>query len=909
MYPAGAISDGGRMPGATADATADVRHARRGWAAAAAAVALIGVHLVHPDGEFGHITYTAVNLGAAGAAWLGVRRTRFRGIATLIALGITLSVTADAIYTIFEWSGGTGPDVSVADVGWLGSYVALLIGLMRVHRLGGRRLDVIGWADVGSIFVVAMIVQWSLGLDAVATDGTVPVLTRVIWLAYPTLDALLLACIVRAGLDGLLRSVPGSLLAIGAGCWLVSDAVYASVSVSGPVADWLDAGWLGGSVAMAAAIWWSRSPTARSAAAPINSLERIGPTQIALGMCMFLVPSIIGMVAWVQGAAANPIPLAIAMVALVAMMTARSMATVQQSQTDRAELEAQERRASLLAEISSDAVVVVDADGIVLNDALLLSRLVGYDTRAKGSDIFSLVHPADLAQARGQLQRSLSAPGQVFENEIRALDRHGRELWLGVRVVNLLGDPDVGGIVVNLHDITARKAMERQLEHHAFHDALTGLPNRALFVDRVRHAISSSERSDLTPAVLFLDLDGFKTVNDSLGHAAGDALLRVVASRLRDAVRSSESIARLGGDEFAILVETSDHVITDAEAVADRVLQALSEPIELDGQTVSISASLGIAPAGPGADAGSVIRDADVAMYKAKLAGRGRWVVFDTDMRAAAVERLRLEGDLVGALDRGELCLVYQPVVNLETEQVVGFEALLRWRHPELGIVAPDRFIPLAEENGMIVPIGAWVIREACRTAVRWQREFPRPEPITMAVNVSALQLASDDLVPTVAAILEESGLDPRLLVLEMTETELVRDPAVAAMRLDELRTLGLRLAIDDFGTGYSSLSYLRQFPVDILKIDRSFVNSITSRESVPAIVRGLLDLGHTLELEMVAEGVELDLQREGLRAERCQLAQGYLFARPLSVTDAELLLLGLPAVAARPDEAQPVAG
>jgi predicted signal transduction protein with EAL and GGDEF domain len=364
-----------------------------------------------------------------------------------------------------------------------------------------------------------------------------------------------------------------------------------------------------------------------------------------------------------------------------------------------------------------------------------------------------------------------------------------------------------------------------------------------------------------------------------------------VAGRLQSATRGGESIARLGGDEFAVLIEPNRRPVETAELVAARILEAIAEPIELDDQTVTVSASIGISGADPSATAGSLLRDADVAMYKAKTSGKNRWVVYDAAMRIAVVEDLQLASDLAAAVPEGQLALVYQPVVELETDRVVGFEALVRWHHPALGVVPPDRFIPLAEENGMIVALGAWVLEEACHTAAQWAAQHPEQD-LTMAVNISARQLACPDLVEQVKAALDSSGLDPRRLVLEMTETALVRDATVAARRLHELRHLGIRLAIDDFGTGYSSLSYLRQFPVDILKIDRSFVESITSRDQVPAIVRGLLDLGRTLELEMIAEGVELEVQRDRLRAEHCDLAQGFLFAKPLDRHDAEVLLL-----------------
>ena len=326
----------------------------------------------------------------------------------------------------------------------------------------------------------------------------------------------------------------------------------------------------------------------------------------------------------------------------------------------------------------------------------------------------------------------------------------------------------------------------------------------------MEHSLRRNQRTGLDTAVIFLDLDGFKNVNDGLGHGAGDQLLQEVAARLCQAVRNSDTVARLGGDEFAILIEQSPAAVEESEGVAERILRSLATPVELEGQAVTVSASLGIATSDPDSSATSLLRDADVAMYRAKARGKARWVVYDPVMRSAAMERLQLENDLIGALDGNQLALVYQPVVRLETEEIVGFEALLRWHHPTLGLIAPDRFIPIAEETGLIVPICRWVLSEACATAVRWTRDYPGHRGMTMAVNVSGRQIASSDLVAHVEMTLAESRIDPASLVLEMTETALIQDTSVAAVRLQQLSSLGVRLAIDDFGTGYSSLSYLR---------------------------------------------------------------------------------------------------
>ena len=433
---------------------------------------------------------------------------------------------------------------------------------------------------------------------------------------------------------------------------------------------------------------------------------------------------------------------------------------------------------------------------------------------------------------------------------------------------------------------------EADLAWLAFSDVLTGLANRALFTDRLELALRRTARSGGEVAVVFLDLDGFKAVNDSLGHAAGDRLIREVGALLQSAVRSEDTLARLGGDEFAILVERSPGV-EEATRIAERVLAALAGPVDLGGQRVTVSASIGIATGDVAATASSLLRDADNAMYWAKGSGPGRYVLFNPQMRSVAAERRQLEADLWAAVADRQFRLVYQPVVDLGSERVTGFEALIRWDHPTLGVVLPERFLPVAEEIGLVPDIGRWVLTEACAAAAAWRRDHPAAADLSMAVNVSPSQLGLPGLLEDVRTALATSGLPPSALVLELTESVLVRDPLLAAERLDELRGLGVRVALDDFGTGYSSLSHLRQFAVDILKIDRSFVSTIDDAESMPAILRGLINLGHTLDLEIVAEGIEQERQRTHLRDGRVALAQGYLFAAPLEHTDAELLLLG----------------
>ncbi len=431
-----------------------------------------------------------------------------------------------------------------------------------------------------------------------------------------------------------------------------------------------------------------------------------------------------------------------------------------------------------------------------------------------------------------------------------------------------------------------------ELRHLALHDGLTDLPNRALILDRVEHAIARARRHHGQLAVMFLDLDGFKAVNDTLGHAAGDQLLRVVSARLRGLLRDSDTVGRLGGDEFVILVE-GDSLDAGPEVIADRIREVLVEPIELDdGEQagIHISVSIGIA-LGLRDSAEDLLRDADIALYEAKETGRGRFVLFAPEMHTAIERRVELERDLAQAIQRDQLLLAYQPTFDLATNTINGVEALLRWEHPTRGLVMPDDFIPIAEATGLIVPIGRWVLEQACRQAAEWQRP---DRGLNMSVNVSGRQLDTDTgFLVQVQEALAASGLDPGLLTLEITETVLMRDAEASAAQLHKLKALGLRIAIDDFGTGYSSLGYLRQFPVDALKIDRSFITGIAGNPEAGTLIHTLVQLGKSLGIETLAEGIEETSQLHHLQREACDSGQGYLFARPLAPQAVAELLAG----------------
>ena len=439
-----------------------------------------------------------------------------------------------------------------------------------------------------------------------------------------------------------------------------------------------------------------------------------------------------------------------------------------------------------------------------------------------------------------------------------------------------------------------------QLRHQALHDNLTGLPNRVLARDRAEQMLARARRQRLPVAALYVDVDGFKDVNDSFGHAAGDELLRIVASRLESVVREGDTAARLGGDEFIVLVEGST-LDAGPELVAERLIEVLRQPYEMSGEigrTLSLTASVGIA-SGLRGTAEELLRDADTALYQAKAAGKNRYTLFQSAMQTAIQDRLMIQMDLADALEQHRLFLLYQPTFDLQSERVVGVEALLRWQHPTRGILEPADFIPLAEQTGLIVPIGRWVLGEACRQVATWHA---RGHHIGMSVNVSARQLDTDELIDDVRQVLEDCALDPAALTLEVTETVLMRDPEATIGRLRSLKRLGVRIAIDDFGTGYSSLAYLRQFPADALKIDRTFISNIAASEQSAALIRTLVQLGKTLQIETLAEGIEDQQQLKTLQREHCDQGQGFLFSRPLDVNAVEAFL-----EAATPTQPQPM--
>jgi diguanylate cyclase (GGDEF)-like protein/PAS domain S-box-containing protein len=545
-----------------------------------------------------------------------------------------------------------------------------------------------------------------------------------------------------------------------------------------------------------------------------------------------------------------------------------------------------EARLGALIKNASDVICIVGRDTSIRYLSPSMQQMFGHVPETLSDrPLTDVVHPDEVVRVAGFLAAIAALPpGQSLMVEFRV--RHSVQGWRDVEALgaNLLDEEAVDGIVLNIRDISERKSLQAELEHQAFHDTLTGLPNRALFRNRVEHALGGQHRNGQSVAVLFLDIDDFKTVNDSLGHAAGDKVLQEVGRRLEDCMRPTDTAARLGGDEFAVLINDSESEMSAIE-IAQRVMSALAVTLPLDDREVTIRTSIGIAfsdgqERAP-QDADELLRNADAAMYMAKESGKSDYQVFQPEMHAQALARLELKTDLQRAMDAGEFTLRYQPIIDLSKNEMTCMEALVRWEHPTRGIVAPLDFIPLVEGTGMIVPLGRHILGEACRWAAHMQRECPHDPPLSIAVNVSAFQLQRSEFIDEVREVLEETEIPPASLILELTESVMMRDMDLSTMHMNSLRALGVRLAIDDFGTGYSSLNYLRRFPVDILKIDRSFLADPSSE--VSELTAAVVNLAQIFKLQAVAEGIESAGQLERIKDTSCEFGQGFLFAEPLT--------------------------
>ena len=589
-----------------------------------------------------------------------------------------------------------------------------------------------------------------------------------------------------------------------------------------------------------------------------------------------------------------PIPLALALLVafasalLVAAWSARRASRARRNVDD---LLRSESRFRSLIHHSSDVTLIVAGDGSIRYASPAARHTFGRSAPAlEGLSLVSLVHPDDADEAERFFADASERPGRSVA-EWRVRGSSGAWTWTENTASDLAHDPAVGGVVINVRDISERRSLETRLTHQAFHDPLTRLANRALFLNRVAHAVARSSRGRRMSAVLFLDLDDFKKVNDSLGHGVGDELLLACAGRLSTCVRPGDTIARLGGDEFAVLLEDLDD-LAHAIHIAERITTAIRTPFRMHGRDVFISVSVGIASIQLGDTPEDVLRNADLAMYFAKGKDKGRWATYAPEMHEEVLDRLELEADLRSAVDAGDIHVEYQPIVLLDTGAIVGAEALVRWTHAARGAVSPSRFVSLAEETGLIIPIGRTVLHEACQRAREWRMRRRSARSLRMSVNLSGRHFQEASLIDDVQGALRDSGLEPSALTLEITESVLMQQSDMTLAKLRALKAMGLHLAIDDFGTGYSSLGYLQQFPIDVLKIDRTFVDPVGSHGGNPVLARAIIALGRTLGIDTIAEGIERPEQRDGLKAMGCSLGQGFLFARPMGADELSASLI-----------------
>ena len=823
---------------------------------------------------------------------------RYRTVWLLIGLGMLSWAIGQLIWDYYEVVLKRDvPFPSLADAGYLGEVPFVAAALVRLpsgtRSMAGRLRTLL---DGLIVACALMLVSWMLVLGKVFHSGSGSVLAQVLSLAYPLSDVVIVTIVVyailRARQSG--RRVPMPLLLVGIGLVSLSFAdsgfTYQTAVGSYYSGAPIDTGWFAGYLLI---LFAARAPQAINA-----EKESASDLQRSMGLLLpyaaVVLATLTSLIELGRGASFDRF-VSWDRSLLLAFLVCRQILTLRENVILNRDLEAHvievrasEKRFQALVQQSSDVVTVIDTDGVIFYQSEAMGRVFGHAAAdMKGRRLTELMDEESTSILHDGIQRTMGEAGRVVVVEVHLCHGDGHVGDTEIAITNLLDDENVGGIVLNSRDISERKALERQLVHQAYHDSLTALANRALFRDRVNETLQRDEEEYVASAVLFLDLDGFKEINDSLGHACGDILLTLVAQRLRASVRPSDMVARLGGDEFAILLEGAQQV--DAHALAARILASLTSPFVVDGREVYITASIGIASTDVTVDESSqLLRNADLAMYRAKSSGGGAIEHYDPQLHAQLLDRMKFEEDLRKALGHGELRLFYQPIMDLRTGRPVGFEALCRWQHPTEGLVTPDRFIGIAEKTGLIQPIGRWVLHEACRQAMIWRARHADYGNLTISVNISARQFQSDDLIDDVANALEETGLPAHCLELEMTESVLFEHSEDNIAQLSRLKALGVQLAIDDFGTGYSSLAYLHRFSVDVLKIDRTFISQLTEGDCDTELVRSILQIGQSLHMVTIAEGIETEEQSQLVTGLGCELGQGYLYARPLPVADVD---------------------
>ena len=795
-------------------------------------------------------------------------------------ISLTLALALFAVGEVIaaaSWLRGLDPFPGPADIFYCMFYLPLVAAALWLIRAAAVRVPWIQLSFDAAIFVVGFgAFFWFLVVQPAATHAQLGLLKEALSETYLALDCfclLMFGVLLLTGAGNIGgRRIPLLLLA-GFATMFLADILWSLAKVRGyylpgGFQDVLYLDWrLPVAVGARAQLRAVASP-ARAASGTSDALARSLP--YAAMAAAFLV-----LVYLSRGDLGRPATLMTAIVfALTLLLMFRQAAMLRM---------AEEHYASLVAN-AADVIMIVGTDGVVRFASPASSRVLGLKPEEiTGKTLAELWGGEDGERLRRFLGEVAStASGAVGPVEL-GIERGSQRYVVEGVGSNLSGDPAVRGLALNFRDISERKVLEEQLRQLAFHDPLTLLANRNLFRDRVQHALTLAQRDQGGVAVMFLDVDNFKNINDSFGHDAGDRLLHEVAQRIVKASRSSDTVARLGGDEFAVLLE-GIATVAEAPRLADALIAGLAAPFSVEGREVRVTASVGVAFSGPGTTAEALLSNADLAMYHAKAGGKNRHVAFQPRMQTLLDERLRLEADIGRALAQQEFFLEYQPIVDLGTRSLLGVEALVRWRHPEAGVLMPARFIHVLEECNQIANLGRWVLKQACRDVCAWRRSIAGASGLRLAVNISARHLQHGELVQNVLQALEVSGFEPGNLVIELTESTLMYDTEANLEHFHRLKALGVKLAIDDFGTGYSSLSYLHRFPIDILKIDRSFVSRLTSSDEGPELARAVISLGETLGLDTVAEGIELEPQVAALLALGCVAGQGFLFARASSL-------------------------
>jgi diguanylate cyclase (GGDEF)-like protein/PAS domain S-box-containing protein len=802
---------------------------------------------------------------------------------TWMSAGVFFYLCGSVLATA-SWLRGIDPYPGPADIFFMSFYAALSVAAVYLIRAAAVRVP---WAQLlldATIFVVGFgAFFWFLVFRPTTSGVDVDFLKQALTQAYAALDCLLLLMLgvlllTGAGKGGG-RRIP-LLLVAGFATMFFADILWSLAKVRGY--------YLPGGLQDILYLWcyWPLTAAAReqlrataAAAPPASNMSDALARSLPYAA---MLTALLALAYVARGDIVGPSAVMTMIVfGLTLLMMLRQTVMLREdalTRERRAARVVEDRYASLIAN-ASDVIIIVAADGALSFASRASERMLGLPSEeVTTKNLLHLWAGEDGERLKAFLADVAATPnGTVGPVELR-VERGSARYVLEVVGSNLTRDPAVNGLALNFRDISERKALEEQLRKLAFHDPLTLLANRNLFRDRVQHALTLAQRGHESVVVMFLDLDNFKNINDSLGHDAGDHLLQAVAQRLVKTTRSSDTVARLGGDEFAVLLEGNAST-AEVESVAQSLIEALILPFVLNAIEVRVAASIGVAFSTFDIGTEALLSNADIAMYHAKSAGKNRFVTFEAGMQEALRERMRLEADIGRALDNQEFFLEYQPIIDLGTRCLLGVEALIRWRHPEAGVLLPGRFIHIAEECGHVVKLGQWVLTRACRDLVAWRGSVAGGIGLRVAVNISGRHLQHGDLVADVAQALEDSGLEPGNLVIELTESTMMYNTDANLERLGQLKALGVRLSIDDFGTGYSSLSYLHRFPIDILKIDRSFVSRLTNSDNGPELARAVITLGETLGLDTVAEGIELEPQVAALLALGCVAGQGFLFA------------------------------